>query len=118
YNCGACGVECKGDLVCLDGACGCSDDAPDQCGLSCFDFQTDPNNCGGCGLRCEEGEICQLGECILDCTPGTGNCDNNKANGCEAVLGGDPAHCGACGNACVAGASCAEGQCTCDGSTE
>lgn len=49
------------------------------------------------------------------CGMGTGDCDGNPANGCEANLLSDEANCGACGTSCDAAASanavCGAGTC-------
>jgi hypothetical protein len=44
------------------------------------------------------------------CPPGWGDCNGNRADGCEADLSADPAHCGACGHDCLGGA-CTASRC-------
>ncbi len=47
----------------------------------------------------------------LECPSGFGDCNSNRADGCEANLSRDSASCGTCGNACGAGQECADGKC-------
>ena len=65
-----------------------------QCGATCADLQTDPNNCGECGISCviaNAEPTCTAGECGLGaCLPGYSDCDGDIATGCEAM-----AECGA-----------------------
>jgi hypothetical protein len=65
-----------------------------QCGATCADLQTDPNNCGDCGISCviaNAEPTCTAGECGLgSCLPGFSDCDGDLATGCEAM-----AECGA-----------------------
>jgi len=41
-----------------------------QCGLACFDLQTDPNNCGACGNVCLPGVACVSGTCANELADG------------------------------------------------
>jgi alpha-tubulin suppressor-like RCC1 family protein len=45
------------------------------------------------------------------CAAGTGDCDGDPTNGCEAPLDASSKHCGACGVTCAAGEACAAGAC-------
>jgi Concanavalin A-like lectin/glucanases superfamily len=44
------------------------------------------------------------------CAPGTADCNNNGADGCETNIT-TTQNCGSCGNACAAGATCQNGAC-------
>lgn len=59
-----------------------------QCGATCVDLTTDPNNCGSCGVSCviaNAEAVCVAMECGLgECLPGWSDCDGDLANGCEA----------------------------------
>lgn len=61
----------------------------DQCGQTCTDLRSDPDNCGACGRTCLvlQGEgACASGECVLNtCDDGWGDCDGDPANGCETA---------------------------------
>jgi hypothetical protein len=58
-----------------------------------------------------------LSECEMGivCEPGTGDCDGDPANGCEANLESDVQNCGGCGLVCMlppdATIACVEGAC-------
>jgi len=49
----------------------------------------------------------------LTCPPGFGDCNGERADGCEADLRGDPGNCGACRSACGGDGNraCVDGQC-------
>jgi hypothetical protein len=61
-NCGFCGVNCTGNLLCTNGSCSCSSPYTD-CGGTCTNLQTDNNNCGTCGTACVSPNICKGGVC-------------------------------------------------------
>ena len=54
-------------------------------------------------------------DAALVCPSGFGDCDGDRANGCETALATDPAHCGACTTACAtvvnASATCTSSEC-------
>src|SRR5204863_524676 len=52
---------------------------------------------------------CSAGACTPTCNAGSGNCDGNAVNGCEAVFASNVNNCGGCGIAC----SNAHGSTTC-----
>lgn len=109
-NCGACGVSCKADQVCDQGACksvaaGCSMGLA-ACAGSCVDLQVSPTNCGACGTSCDAGKVCTAGVC--SCMPGQTACGSSCVN-----VATDNSNCGTCGNACSGGRTCAQGACTC-----
>jgi hypothetical protein len=76
--------------------------------------------CGSCTTNCNTtvlnatGRTCVMSTCGYGaCAAGFGDCDANRANGCERALD-TITHCGACGNACGAGETCnASGDCAC-----
>ena len=80
----------------------------DQCGATCTDTRSDPDNCGACGRTCvalNGSSTCEAGACVLDtCDDGWGDCDGDAVNGCEAE------------SDCVARAPC-ETTCGSTGST-
>ncbi|MBK6528241.1 MAG: SUMF1/EgtB/PvdO family nonheme iron enzyme [Deltaproteobacteria bacterium] len=61
-NCGACGIICPTDQVCIAGRCRCS---PPQslCDGLCVNTNSDGMNCGACGNRCSTGYLCGAGSC-------------------------------------------------------
>lgn len=100
-----------------------------------FDLNTDMLNCGRCGVECNPNPTrgsttCQLGECMLACDDGFGDCDMDGSewdtNGCEESLM-TAAHCGSCGGACSTDSpicdidtcvdTCPDGTDLCDGGT-
>lgn len=84
---------------------------PNPCGA---DLQNDVTNCGKCGHACAFGvnsfPRCMAGACSIGCNAGTGNCDGDDTNGCEAATSGDALNCGECGHTCMGGA-CTLGAC-------
>ncbi|MEZ4408038.1 MAG: MXAN_6577-like cysteine-rich protein [Polyangiales bacterium] len=125
-NCGACGRSCgfaNATPSCASGACAlgaCNtgfancDGAPmNGCEVN---TASSLNHCGGCAQRCDgvqnAARVCQGGRCdYTACEMGFGDCDNDRANGCEANLRASVAHCGGCGRAC----SLAHATPRCDG---
>lgn len=96
-------------LVCPMGFADCDGMAANGCET---DTRTNFNHCGGCGMRCPSPgamPACTLGHCGIVCFDGSGNCDSNDANGCEARLD-TSAHCGSCSNSCGVQA-CVMGRC-------
>ena len=88
-----------------DGSTTCS--APNvQCGSTCSNPQTDPQNCGACGTVCTGGQVCSQGACALSCGGGTTMC--NKLCVDTKI---DPANCGGCSQPCSAGEACSGGKC-------
>jgi len=113
-NCGACGNVCSpiinGTESCTNGACGfaCSSGYADCDGNrtnGCeTNTQTSVANCGGCNKACpvyaNETASCLGGICWFQCNVGFGDCDGNRANGCETNLFSSSNNCGACGTVC------------------
>ena len=128
-HCGACMNACpappSSTAVCAMGACGfrcevgrgdCDGDASNGCEVDTF---TSLTHCGACMNACptpaNASPSCVLGGCAARCDTGFGDCDANRATGCEVDLRVTTAHCGACGNRCptpIGGrVSCAAGTC-------
>jgi hypothetical protein len=107
-NCGACGVACRNDQVCKDGACGCAEPLPDSC-ATCTDVSSDPLNCGACGTVCLLGQACINGSCGC---PDASEPDYCPGTGCVS-LAQNNANCGACDQACKLGQACSAGSCAC-----
>jgi hypothetical protein len=67
-NCGACGAACVGGDTCqapnpATGTVQCCDPTTElNCGSTCIDKFSDPNNCGGCGIPCG-ANLCSNGKC-------------------------------------------------------
>lgn len=128
-NCGTCSKTCSSvngvagclfgncAIACLPGFGDCNNDASDGCERN---LNTDPNHCGGCGKKCNPQNVtaakCSNGGCdYVACLPGFGDCDGNKANGCETNTNQNINHCGTCGKKCTAAsggtAVCSTGSC-------
>ena len=130
-NCNTCGTPCSAPAnatpTCVGGTCGfvcnagysysngicCPNSTPGHvmanCGGTCVDLSTDPNNCNTCGNRCATGQSCVGGTCSGGgCPPGTTNC-----GGACVDTSGDANNCGACGNRCPVSATCIGGTCVC-----
>ncbi|MBI5514994.1 MAG: SBBP repeat-containing protein [Deltaproteobacteria bacterium] len=54
---------------------------------------------------------CLGGVCGTACAGGFGDCDRDRANGCEVDTRTSGTHCGACGRPCPAGLYCGGGTC-------
>ncbi len=83
-----------------------------QCGNSCVNVASDPDNCSACGRVCPlppnaVAATCNTGVCSFNCGTLT------KCQGICTDLATDPNHCGACGNACISGDICSAGACSC-----
>lgn len=118
-SCGACGVTCRDDQVCADGACGCPEGF-EECDGVCVDTSSDSANCGSCGFSCEGRDntvsgACVEGKCELECTGSFADCDGDAENGCEVPILSDPENCGGCGIACREDQLCGGGECICSG---
>lgn len=131
-NCGKCGTVCPSttaspgfcengickSLTCAAGTSDCNGKPADGCETKTVD---DLANCGGCNTKCPTTPVtngtnaCVGGACVLACSTGFGDCDGDKANGCETNLTTDAKHCGSCGGVCGAISngtpSCAAGKC-------
>jgi hypothetical protein len=130
-NCGACGVACgsvaNASVSCSeDGTCeptcnGGFDSCDNSFSNGCeTNIRTLPN-CGACGTSCSHSNAtssCGDGNCTLAlCNSGYGDCNSNKADGCEVRLN-TATHCGQCGRPCAlsnAASSCSSGSCQVSG---
>jgi hypothetical protein len=114
FNCGSCGNECStanGAATCTNGSCtwtcnpGFEHCATGNTGCESHTL-TDPTRCGGCNTNCNTvvvnatGIGCAQGKCTYaQCNASHGDCDNDKANGCEC-------DCGYLGGRCCPGSKC------------
>ncbi len=131
-NCGSCGNKCEDgqrcalnswqipECMCPQGLtfCGSCNYPDGLCRGGCVDMVNDDANCGACGARCEgnvpqANEACVYGKCERTCQNGWGDCNGNRADGCETHVAADPKNCGGCGIVCdgIAGQACVDGQC-------
>ncbi len=134
-HCGGCSMACSNSHIasptCSGGNCNGSCDSGfgdcdnDKRTNGCeVDLTTATANCGACGTNCATavanvvGTIsCATNACTYTgaCAEGFGDCDGNKANGCETNLKTNPLHCNACNMACTAPATgtaiCVAGAC-------
>ena len=93
---------------CTGGSCQCKL----ECGGTCVDGDSDPNNCGACGNPCATGASCSKGACT---------CPNAETSGVPGVACGgtcvdaqsDASNCGGCGKVCPEGSLCADASCAC-----
>lgn len=104
-NCGGCGIQCPGEIVCIGGQCTCPKDQQ-NCGDVCVRQDRDPLHCGSCDKKCAADQVCALGKCASSCPAPTTEC----AGGCVDTQT-DSANCGACDKACPMGQSCKAGKC-------
>jgi hypothetical protein len=102
-----------GSATTVDGPPSIDEVAPcSQCGSSCVDLTTDPNNCGGCNNQCSAGQVCRGAQC--GCAGNRALC-GTAANATCVDLMADSANCGSCGNQCAANTTCNAGKCDCLG---
>jgi hypothetical protein len=144
-NCGT-AAQNANTIGCVSGACtfGCNAGFGDCDGKSSNGCETSLNATGSCGTSCanavncatavQNGNSvgCTAGVCTFTCNAGFGDCDGNKANGCETNLNATTTCGTTCGNltncstsvqngtgiGCTAGIctfSCAPGFGDCDG---
>lgn len=126
-HCGSCSTACSTTNAipsCVSGSCqlscqagfsDCDNNKSNGCEKN---TSTDVNNCGTCGYTCgahvfhTSGVACTAGTCSYtgSCNAGWADCDNNKANGCEADLTNN-ATCGNCATSCKGGQNCVGGTC-------
>ena len=126
-SCGGCGTACaatNGTPTCASGACSwaCASGFAhcDSGNTGCeTNIRSDVAHCGSCSKRCDgianaNGVACTAGACVFTtCMAGFGDCDGNKANGCECACGtvkGQPC----CpGDICTGGVTCNPGSHKC-----
>jgi Cys-rich repeat protein len=77
-----------------------------NCGATCVDTSSDPQNCGTCGSVCLMGAACANGTCMSTCAAGQTRCGGVCAN-----LLSDSNNCGGCAMACGPGRACLMGVC-------
>lgn len=110
-NCGACGVSCKVDEICIDAACEDCPAGEAECVQgTCQDILSDDDNCGACGTQCVFEQSCVSGSC--ECPGATP--DFCVEEGC-VDLDTDLDNCGSCGVECDLDTadSCTNGSCLC-----
>jgi len=125
-TCGGCGRPCPMRFGttprCTDSACtyDCGGGLSDCDGSEANGCETnttsDPLHCGSCAPcadRAGTTASCGGGVCAYACVAGSGDCDGDRSNGCEADLSA-PATCGSCTNVC-AGAPGASATCGASG---
>jgi hypothetical protein len=140
-HCGSCGIKCDPSTMvnaesvfCNAGSCDyaacsagfrdCTGGKQDGC------ESTLVQNCSACGDDCTDtgvylnthDQTCsgQPAACAFACDTGTGDCDQNAANGCEQALD-VPAHCGDCATGCTqndSGHACVASHCGCETSSD
>lgn len=116
-HCGGCGTACGEEQSCDAGVCTCPDGLS-ACGTECLDLDEDLENCGACGEACPAGDafsdfVCEEGACVLLCSDGWDDCDDNPSTFCETNVTLNPSHCGGCGIACRGDQVCQGGSCIC-----
>src|SRR4051794_31877495 len=75
-NCGSCGNVCQGQLLCVNGTCGCGAGLT-ACGNLCVDTKSSVENCGSCGNSCPVPQVCSTSACSDNCGTGLTNCNRN-----------------------------------------
>ncbi|MBN9162503.1 MAG: hypothetical protein J0I07_16190 [Myxococcales bacterium] len=121
---GGCGNKCTDpDKPCMFqdqqqtfAACGCPVGLI-YCAGMCRDPNNDAQYCGACGVTCNPVDAgddvnypnraygCNGGVCGVLCKQGYGDCNGERADGCEVDIS-TAENCGACGNVCPANQQC------------
>lgn len=106
---------------CVDASCaivscnGSYEDCDQSAATGCeADTATSASHCGGCNQPCSAPDgtaQCTNGTCVVTCPAGRLNCNNDPADGCEAVPDYDGDNCGGCGTSCGSGEACSGGSC-------
>jgi hypothetical protein len=115
-NCGACGVACGTNSVCVNGACQCGV-GQISCGGQCVTPSVDPLNCGGCpgfgGTICTvTAPYCVSGGCTATCPAPLTGCAIGTSTNKECVnTDSDSDNCGGCGIKCTGNTGCSAGTC-------
>jgi hypothetical protein len=113
-HCGLTCAQCAVGGVCNSGACGCPSGQTD-CSGTCKSTSFDPLFCGATCTTCptptNATPVCVGGTCSGVCQSGAVDCNNDMANGCEAILATDPLSCGGCGISCNDGSTCTTDLC-------
>lgn len=126
-ECGGCNVACvsaNGTPKCAAGTCSwtCASGFAhcDSGNTGCeTNIRTDVAHCGSCSKRCDSvvnanNVACTAGACTFTtCMPGFGDCDGNKANGCECACGTVKNQACCPGNTCSNGLTCNTGAGKC-----
>jgi hypothetical protein len=115
-NCGQCGLACSvpnGNVAtyacvarnCAIGSCATGWDNCDQTYTNGCErnVSSDVNNCGGCNAVCNSTNGtpgCTNGQCTITCNAGWGDCNNDRADGCETNTATSATNCGQCGTVC------------------
>ena len=125
-NCGGCGSVCvtkNGTPKCAGGACSWTcvsgfthcDSGNTGCETN---TRSDPAHCGSCAKKCDglnaNNVTCNAGACAFTtCLAGFGDCDGNRANGCECACGTQKNQACCPGDICSAGLTCNAGSHKC-----
>ena len=125
-NCGGCNLACvgtNGTPQCTAGVCGwtCASGFThcDSGNTGCeTNTRSDTAHCGSCAKRCDglnaNNVTCSAGACAFTtCLAGFGDCDANKANGCECMCGRAKNQPCCPGNTCTNGLTCNGGSGKC-----
>ncbi len=126
-ECGGCNAACSttnGTPKCATSVCSWTCAAGfahcDSGNTGCeTNIRTDVAHCGSCSKRCDSvvnanGVACSAGACTFTtCMAGFGDCDGNKANGCECACGAMRNQACCPGNTCSGGLTCNVGAGKC-----
>ena len=130
-HCGSCATDCSateqnvGGVSCANGTCGytsCNSGYGNCDGIASNGCETNlsntPTACGSCSTNClaqvvnATGVTCSGGSCTFGtCASGYGDCDGNRANGCECSCGHYNQACCPPNNTCTGGNICVSGTC-------
>lgn len=104
-HCGACGNQCSGSRICVEGSCECPR-YHEECGGTCVATNLNGDHCGGCQNACSGEKACAGGQCAESCPRGLEKCGNDCVD--PQV---DSDNCGGCGDSCASGKTCSFGSC-------